>query len=130
MSILNLTQHPATPEQVKAGVVDLQGEQLQFVKDLLTFEEIPDSQEIQRRAEKLAYFGMFYDPENIGNPIPVGWAMIGGAPFFMSALEKALRERGVTPMYAFSKRESIEQTMLDGMVRKTNIFKHVGFIKI
>lgn len=130
MLILNLTQHPATPEQVQAGVVDLEGEQLQFLKDLLTFEEIPDSQEIQRRADILAEFGSFYEPENNGNPIPVGRVMIGGAPFFMGALEKALRERGVTPMYAFSKRESIEKTMPDGTVRKTNVFKHVGFVSI
>jgi hypothetical protein len=30
--ILNLTQHPATPEQVAAGVVDLIGDDLEYLK--------------------------------------------------------------------------------------------------
>ena len=38
--ILNLTQHPATPEQVAAGVVDLEGKNLERLKELLTFDSI------------------------------------------------------------------------------------------
>ena len=38
--ILNLTQHPATPEQVAAGVVDLIGDDLETLKFLLTFEDM------------------------------------------------------------------------------------------
>ncbi len=41
MNILNLTQHPATPEQLEAGVVDLIGESLEHMTALLTFHEIP-----------------------------------------------------------------------------------------
>ena len=46
----------------------------------------------------------------------------------MAALEAALREKGLTPVYAFSLRESVEETLEDGTVRKVNRFKHLGFV--
>ena len=55
-------------------------------------------------------------------------AMIGGAPWMMSALEGALLDAGVQPVYAFSVRESVEQVQPDGSVRKVNVFRHVGFV--
>lgn len=129
MLILNLTQHPATPEQVQAGVVDLKGQQLEYIKSILNFYEIPDQTEISRRAEALADFGSLYDPENAGSGIVVDHAMIGGAPFLMAALETALRNKGIKPLYAFSQRVSVEQAMPDGQVHKTNVFKHIGFVQ-
>ena len=54
--------------------------------------------------------------------------MIGGAPFLMGALESALLDYGITPVYAFSKRESVEEVQKDGSVKKINIFRHAGFI--
>lgn len=55
-------------------------------------------------------------------------AMIGGAPFLMAPLEGALRTRGVIPLYAFSVRESVEEALPDGSVRKTQVFRHAGFV--
>lgn len=46
----------------------------------------------------------------------------------MSTLEKALQYTGITPVYAFSKRESKEEKLPDGSVKKINVFKHVGFV--
>jgi len=40
----------------------------------------------------------------------------------------ALRDQGIEPVYAFSVRESIEQTQPDGSVRKVNVFRHAGFV--
>jgi hypothetical protein len=54
--------------------------------------------------------------------------LIGGAPFFMSHLENALRSFRVRFCYAFSTRVAEEQMQPDGSVRKTHVFKHVGFI--
>ena len=54
-------------------------------------------------------------------------AMIGGLPAMMRPLEEALVAVGVMPVYAVSERESVEQTMPDGSVRKVNVFRHVGF---
>lgn len=39
--IANLTQHPATQEQLAAGVVDLTGSALMSLKDMLTFDTQP-----------------------------------------------------------------------------------------
>ena len=55
--------------------------------------------------------------------------MIGGAPFFMGPLERALRENGITPLYAFSKREAADIKQADGSIKKTQIFRHVGFVE-
>ena len=44
-------------------------------------------------------------------------------------LEAALRQQGFTPLYAFSVRESADQTQPDGSVRKVAVFRHVGFVE-
>ena len=56
--------------------------------------------------------------------------MIGGAPWLMSSIENALRDHRITPIYAFSVRESAEQVQPDGSVRKVNIFRHAGFVAV
>lgn len=116
--MVNLTQHPATPEQVAAGVRDLPPEERSLLGKLLTFEEIPTCAILHEVAALVA------------DLVPNGEdsAMIGGAPFFMAPLEKALLSRGISPVYAFSRRESIEQTQADGSVRKVAVFRHAGFV--
>lgn len=46
----------------------------------------------------------------------------------MVPLAEALRKRGFEPLFAFSRRESVEETMPDGSVRKTTVFRHVSFV--
>jgi len=116
--ILNLTQHPASAAQKKAGVFEPTKKEL--VKELLTFQDLPRKGEIMRRASAIAY----------AVPEGTAYAMIGGAPFLMGPLEAALLERGVTPLYAFSCRESIETTSPSGEVVKKSTFKHLGFIEV
>jgi hypothetical protein len=57
-----------------------------------------------------------------------GAILVGGAPFFMSVLESALRSFGIAFCYAFSKRVTQEESLEDGSVRKTHVFRHAGFI--
>ena len=121
IAILNLTQHNATPEQIAQGVVEVHELDKEDVRWNLTFNTLEECsiEEMERRAQDLATMASFRG---------VSYAMIGGAPFFMPVLEKALREVGITPVYAFSVRESVEQSQPDGSVRKVNVFKHVGFV--
>ncbi len=114
--IINLTQHAGTPEQ---GVTD--PENKSAVQAALTFDTIPSKEEMAERAIFLA---------NIAKESCAKKAMIGGAPFFMSALERALLDVGITPLYAFSVRESVEKAAEDGTVTKTNVFKHIGFVEL
>ena len=123
--IINLTQHPGTPEQ---GVTDLAGKELAALKTLLTFDAIPTAQEIVDRAEHIAVLACMNGLGGEDNdPIPAA-AMIGGAPYLMASLERALRNVGIEPLYAFSIRESAEQTQADGSIRKVNLFRHAGFV--
>jgi hypothetical protein len=129
--IVNLTQHKATEEQKKEGVVDLpENYRSQLVK-LLTVDELPTKPDLIERARKIR--GLFFeyvksldwkdvDIDRIG-------VMIGGAPFLMCPLEEAFGSESIPVFYAFSKRESIEETMDDGSVVKKSVFKHAGLIR-
>jgi hypothetical protein len=136
MSIINLTQHLATPEQVAAGVFDLPPNLRGDLAALLTFDAIPSVEEIRSRAYDIATMAALIadraeevdgaDNDRGGFALQ---AMIGGAPYLMASLESALRDQGIEPVYAFSVRESVEKTLPDGSVQKTNVFRHVGFVK-
>ena len=121
MKIINLTQHPATPDQKNAGVVEPINKNK--IKKLLTFNELPSKEELRARAKVLVDHIIIYEEGTFEA------AMIGGAPFFMSVLEDALRRMGITPLYAFSKREVIEKNLPSGEVVKTQVFKHLGFVE-
>lgn len=117
-AILNLTQHVATPDQLADGVYE--PEEKEAIQKLLTFEELPGPFEIIGRATALAKLAVKNGAKT---------AMIGGAPFLTSVLQESLRAKGIRPVYAFSRRESVEQTMPDGSTRKVAVFRHLGFVE-
>ena len=119
MIILNMTQHDSTDAQKAQGVVE--PEDKTIVQGLLTFNTIPSKEEMAERAEALA---------KVATSHGVDSAMIGGAPYFMSALESALKAHGVKPMYAFSVRESADVPQADGSIRKVAVFRHLGFVEV
>jgi len=119
--ILNLTQHAATLEQIEAGVVDLDAVKRSQLQKLLTFDAIPSAVDVMSRALGIAEMAK---AENCKK------AMIGGAPFLMSALEDALDAALISAVYAFSQRVSVESVSADGTVTKVNVFKHVGFVDV
>lgn len=118
--IINLTQHAASAEQLNAGVIEPLRKDL--IKKELNFDDLPTEEEILERADRLANLA-----ENEGEHVTA--ALIGGAPYLMAPLERALRQRNITPLYAFSRRESVERTLKNGKVEKTTIFRHLGFIE-
>lgn len=123
--VINVTQHPITNDQLndlenrfkEVAVINSEGDM--FKKDL-TFMTIPSAEELTKRAKKIA---------NDAHIMGVSYAIVAGAPYFMSALEKELFRLDIMPMYSFSERVSQETTETDGTVRKVNVFKHVGFIE-
>ena len=123
MTIVNLTQHNATNDQIDAGVfnVDYDHNELDYLRSLLTFDSIPAIEDMQQRADEIAKIALRTDAKK---------AMIGGAPFFMGYLETALKSVGIQPLYAFSQRVSVETTAEDGTVTKQNVFKHMGFVEV
>lgn len=127
MKIVNLTQHWATPEQKEAGVFDLPLDQQKELVNLLTFNNLPVGSEMYRRATEIAQMAKMA----LGGSLYIGgcYAMIGGAPYFMRWQEEALESVNVIPVYAFSQRVSVEETLVDGTVKKTTVFKHSGFVK-
>ena len=120
--IINLTQHQATESQIKQGLIEPDFETKVKIKELLAFDELPKAFEIKNRAKELA--GIVFD---IFKKTSIRTAMIGGAPFLMSTLEKKLRRFNFYIVYAFSKRVS-KETLKDGKIVKTSQFEHIGFI--
>ena len=115
--IINLTQHDASEEQNLAGVFDLTPAGKTKVRELLTFKKIPTVLEMHRRTRALV---------EIADATAADFAMIGGAPFFMGALEEALCRADIMPLYAFSRRVAEEKP--DGT--KTSVFRHAGFVEV
>ena len=127
--ILNLTQHPATAEQLAAGVVDLPAEARQWLQQALTFECTPSRAVLKTRAEAIVAFAIEHGVKQHAyeDAFGFGQVMIGGAPFFMRALEDALAAEGLQALYAFSRRVSVEK-VVDGVVVKTTEFRHENFV--
>lgn len=116
--ILNLTQHVATMEQAAAGVVEPADKAA--IQALITFDDLPKPGQLCVAAAAVA---------DIAAQASAEAAMIGGAPFFMAPLEHALRARGIKALYAFSKREAADVPQADGSIRKTQVFRHIGFME-
>lgn len=114
---VNLTQHNALPEQ---GCIEPSEETQKEVRNLITFNEIPSDLEMRTRAVRIA---------EIASESGADSAMIGGAGYFQRYLEEELLARGIEPVYAFSKRESVEAVQEDGSVKKTFVFRHAGFVR-
>lgn len=121
--VLNLTQHPATTEQLADGVFDLHPQHQTKLKQLLTFDDLPTAEEVAVDAEAAADLAA-----DVAAVSGCRLVMIGGAPFMMAPLERELKKRGLVPVYAFSRRESVEERLPDGSVRKTAVFRHEGFV--
>ena len=149
--IINATQHEATPDQIAAGVCASAYEEK--IRQWLTFDSLPSRLHIQQRAKFIAGYvvdqameivknGDFTEKHHKALQQLVGMpayreticksfrikAMIGGAPYLMSELEKELWHLGIEPVYAFTKRESVETVGENGEVTKTAVFKHAGFV--
>ena len=124
--ILNLTQHVATPEQLAAGVFEPLEHTKEEIRGLMTFDKLPSRSKIIGRSKHLSTIAAKYAyfPSN-GERAHV---MIGGAGFLMSVLERDLQFHGIRSLYAFSVRDSIEETLPDGGVVKRAVFRHLGFV--
>jgi len=130
MGIINLTQHAASADQIAAGVIDLPPETRAAVVELLTFDQCPDAADIAGRAHDLAVIAAYGDARTDDDTDAVRYdsAMIGGAPWLMMPLADALRAEGIKPFFAFSRRESADQTQPGGSVRKVAVFRHAGWV--
>jgi hypothetical protein len=157
MTIINLTQHNATQDQIEAGVIDLETSRKESLARLLTIDENTlmnpaIEEEMEARAVAITHLiwpeiqreiamrsasisaeiekGKTIVAWNLMRHEPLLHAMIGGFPFLMRFLEKALNQIGVRPLYATSTRIAKEVVNPDGTVTKTSEFKHIGFLEV
>jgi hypothetical protein len=121
-TVLNLTQHDATQAQRAVGIVDLPFVERERARTLLTFDTLPTKAEVRDRAQRLAALVRSCE-------VDTDTVMIGGALFLMTPLQEALSAYGYTTVFAFfSQRETLEERQPDGSVRKTTVFRHLGFV--
>lgn len=120
MKIYNMTQHSLLPSQLADGLLEFPDETQRHMRELMTFEELPEAAEIDRRAEQMAAEAAERGAEGV---------MIGGAPYLMPALRAALKARGVRAFYAFSLRRSVDRKMPDGTMEKHACFQYLGLVE-
>ncbi len=131
MTILNLTQHNPTPEQIEAGVVNFPDEMWARVRELLTFEEIPNAKQMASNAREIARIAAeFFESGASEDNMFKGAAMIGGAPYFMPFLVSILMVFRIIPLFSFTRRVSVEIHQPDGTVEKRTVFRHEGWVDI
>lgn len=122
--VINITQHSVTVDQIndlenrfkEVGVLNPEGD---LFKQILTFSNLPSTEEMEKRAKKIA---------NDSYILGASYAIVGGAPYFMAMLEKELFRLNIVPLYSFSERIS-KEVEENGTVKKINVFKHTGFIE-
>lgn len=113
--IINCTNHIATKEQLELGVVEPY--EKEEIQKLLTFDSLDSVFSANERAKEIV---------EIIKRSGYNHALIGGIPFFMSILENEFYRNGIIPVYAFSKRISIEKMDESGLVLKKSIFVNEG----
>ena len=113
--VVNLTQHNATKEQQAQGIVDVSD--VQELRYALTFVGMPTQESIANHAAVIVQIAKANGAKK---------AMIGGAPYLMSELERQLMNAKIVPCYAVSDRVTIEESLPDSSVKKTSVFKHLG----
>ncbi len=115
---INLTQYPALADQGMVTDIVME-EDRNLLLEALNFEWLPSQAEIEGAVHTLVGLAEKYSAD---------FAMIGGAHYLTAPLDAGLRASGITPLYAFTARESTEETLLDGSVRKIQVLRHLGFV--
>ena len=121
-TIINLTQHQPTAEQVAAGVVNLRRDLLESLNLCLNFEAQYAKEDLELSAKSIIALLFHNGSSGVGQRV-----MVGGMPSFMLILEKTLLQAGFRVLYAKTDRISEDQPQEDGTVRKISVFKHIGF---
>ena len=116
--IYNFTQHETIPYQNKFNIVDVPNQE--YLKSLLTFDVLPDSDELEKRAILIADYATEIGAKQI---------MIGGALYLMPYLIDELNKRNIISYFAFSKRVNKEMIVNDETVIKKSKFLMEGLIK-
>jgi len=123
-SILNLTQFPATPEQVAAGVVDPGEETRIEIYRNSTFTSLPSPALLQSRARNIvdiatrsiSVFTQF-------SP----YVMINPPPYLVKDLTVCLKDHDLVPVFPFSIWERTGERGENG--RRPKLWHHAGFIE-
>jgi hypothetical protein len=123
--IVNATRHPASSDQVAAGVVEPQDHAKEDMIDIMTFDECPPGHVVTEKARRFAKIVVDQVERHQAAKV-----MIGGAPFFMSPVVEAIKDVApyIEVVYAFSQREAVETIEDDGSVTKKTVFVHKGFV--
>lgn len=115
-------QHPPTPEQITAA--SNVGEVVEMTKEAKGLLNVPDDPKLGRdwfatRADAIL--------ASVGGVGSGDTAHIMGQAQLASATQAAARKAGATLVESVTPRTSVEKTLPDGKVEKTNVFSFAGF---
>ena len=95
---LNLTPYKATMEELGAGAIDISDVDREKIRKLFDFGPVtPTTEMIHESAIAVANFADEFEPK-------CNYAIVGGDTYMITAVVKALLDRGVRPCYPYYKR--------------------------
>ena len=121
MKIYNMTSHPISAEQVKAGVVYIPDDLQPLLNKALNFEGVPTGPEVHEACLELASIMAQLDPDLTDEC----QFMMGGAGYLMMAMGQFAPSYRM--VFAASNKVSSETTLPSGVVVKKSEFLHLGF---
>jgi hypothetical protein len=113
--ILNLTSRKATPEQVKAGVVDMPAADHSTIRALLSFDKTPSPAEIDSRAAVTAFIALYVINHGFEGEKP-SQVLIDGPSWLIPALIRDLKRGGMEPVFAFSTQKKGKKAKRAGFI--------------
>lgn len=123
MKFVFIMQHPITPEQRVAASTG-GNEVVELTKEAKSLLNVPDDPSLGRE-----WFSNRADAilASVGGVGSGDTAHIMGQAQLASATQAAARKAGATLVESVTPRTSVEKTLPDGKVEKTNIFSFAGF---
>lgn len=97
--MINLTPHPATPELLEAGVIEISSEDRAALCEQLSFANLPSHHELECRAHQILSI-LISAIEDIDEHVGPN-VMIEGEVYLMIEVAQVMRQAGWRPHYAF-----------------------------
>lgn len=117
MFIVNLTAYKASDAQREMGVIDVERQTSQFIREKLSFNDCPTVHLMQQRADELADLALLlcsrYKAEGV---------LVYAKTYFMPTLISALSERGIKAFATYAPKSIIcEQGKMSSRYTHSNL---------
>ncbi|EKH6496423.1 MULTISPECIES: hypothetical protein [Enterobacterales] len=117
MSIVNLTAYKASDAQREMGVIDVERDISQIIREKLSFNDCPTVSLMQQRADELADIALLLCSRHQAEGV-----LVYAKTYFMPTLITALSERGITAFATYAPKSIVcEQGQMSSRYTHSNL---------